>query len=83
MFAVIFCEGKAVDTTKVSKVAQKLTASQRRALLEEAEQWDQLTDEDFAGLFDEGKPVHIRLPRPPPKTLTVAPETIENKFSKG
>ncbi len=53
-------------------MVQKLTAAKRRALREEAEEWDQLSDEDFAGLFDEGKPVHIRLRRPPPKTLTVA-----------
>jgi hypothetical protein len=53
-------------------VAQKLTTAQRRALREEAQEWDELTDEDLTRLFDEGKPVQIRLPRPPPKTLTVA-----------
>jgi len=53
-------------------VAQKLTARQRRALREEARQWDQLGDGELAGLFDAGKPVHVRLRRPPPKTLTVA-----------
>lgn len=47
-------------------MAQKLTASKRRALREEAREWDQLSDESLARLFDEGKPVHVRL-RPPPK----------------
>lgn len=53
-------------------MAQKMTAAKRRALREEALQWDHLGDEDFTRLFDEGEPVHIRLRRPPPKTLTVA-----------
>ena len=53
-------------------MAQKLTTAQRRALREEAHEWDELTDEEFARLFDEGKPVQIRLRRPPRKTLTVA-----------
>ena len=53
-------------------MAQKLTAAKRRALREEAEEWDQLGDADLAQLFDEGEPVQIRLRRLPPKTLTVA-----------
>ncbi len=53
-------------------MAQKLTPAQRRALREEARGWDALGDEEFARLFDEGKPVQVRLRRPPPKTLTVA-----------
>jgi hypothetical protein len=53
-------------------VAKKLTAAQRRRLSKEAEEWDQLSDEDFALLIDEGAPVHIRFQRPPAKTLTVA-----------
>lgn len=53
-------------------MAQKLTATKRRALREEAQEWDELTDEELARLFDEGKPVQVRLRRPPPKTLTVA-----------
>lgn len=60
------------NATEVSTVAQKMTAAKRRALREEAAEWDQLSDEDFARQFDEGKPVRIRLRRPPPKTLTVA-----------
>lgn len=64
-------------------MAQELTAAERQALREEAEEWDQLSDEDFARLFDEGEPVPIRLRRRPPKTPTVAPDTTENKFSKG
>ena len=62
----------AADSTEVSAVAQKLTAGQRRALREEARQWDQLGDEQWAQAFDAEKPVHLRLRRPPPKTLTVA-----------
>jgi len=53
-------------------MAQKLTAAQRRALQREAFGWDELSDEEFARLFDEGQPVRVRIRRPPPKTLTVA-----------
>lgn len=53
-------------------MAPKLTTAQRRVLREEAQGWDELPDEEFARLFDEGKPIQIRLRRPPPKTLTVA-----------
>ena len=53
-------------------MAQKLTTAKRRALREEAEGWDHLSDEDLARQFDEAQPVQIRLRRPPPKTLTVA-----------
>jgi hypothetical protein len=66
-----------------SAMAQKLTAAKRRALRKEAEEWDRLSDEDWARLFDEGKPVHIRLRRPLPKTPAVEPDRIENKFRKG
>ncbi|MGH7965213.1 MAG: hypothetical protein ACRERD_25960 [Candidatus Binatia bacterium] len=53
-------------------MAQKLTAAQRRALKEEAQGWDALRDEEFVRLFDEGRPVQVRLRRPPPKALMVA-----------
>ena len=53
-------------------MAKKLTTAQRQALRKEAHEWDALSDEEFARLFDEGKNVEIRLRRPPPKTLTVA-----------
>ncbi len=53
-------------------MAQKLTAAQRRALQREAVGWDELSDEEFARLFDEGRPVRVRIRRPPPKTLTIA-----------
>ncbi len=53
-------------------MAQKLTAAQRQALKREALGWDELSDEDFARLFNEGQPVKVRVRRPPPKTLTVA-----------
>lgn len=53
-------------------MAQKLTLVQRRALKREALGWDDLSDEDFGRLFDDGQPVKVRIRRPPPKTLTVA-----------
>ena len=53
-------------------MAEKLTATKRRALKKEAQDWDDLSDEEFARLFVEGKPVQTRLRRLPPKTLTVA-----------
>ena len=52
-------------------MVQKLTSAQRRALKREAVAWDELSDEDFACLFDEGQPVRVRVRRPPPKTLTI------------
>lgn len=61
-------------------MARKLTAAQRRALGKEAEEWDRLSDEDWARLFDEGKPVHTRLRRPPPNANSTALDAIENKF---
>jgi hypothetical protein len=45
---------------------------QRRVLKREALEWDEISDEDFAQLFDDGQPVKVRVRRPPPKTLTVA-----------
>lgn len=53
-------------------MAKKLTATQRQALRQEAQEWDELTDTELARLFDEGKSVQLHLRRPPPKTLTVA-----------
>jgi hypothetical protein len=58
--------------TEVSAMARKLTAAQRRALKREAVGWNELSDEDFARLFDAGQPVKVRIRRPPPITLTVA-----------
>ncbi len=52
-------------------MVQKLTSAQRRALKREAVEWDELSDEDFARLFDEGQRVRVRVRRPPPKTLTI------------
>jgi len=60
------------NSTEVSAVAQKLTAAQRRSLKREAIAWDELSDEDFARLFSEGRPVKVRVQRPPPKALTIA-----------
>jgi hypothetical protein len=62
----------AAHSKEISAVAQKLTVAQRRALEQEAVGWDELSDEDFARLFDEGQPVRVRVRRPPPKTLTIA-----------
>lgn len=53
-------------------MAQKLTTAQRQALKREALGWDELSDEDFARLFNEGQPVKVRVRRPPPKALTIA-----------
>lgn len=53
-------------------MAQKLTVAQRRALKVEAVGWDELSDENFTQLFNEGQTVKVRARRPPPKTLTVA-----------
>lgn len=53
-------------------MAQKLTALQRRALKREAVAWDELSDEEFARLFNGGQPVKARIRRSPPRTLTVA-----------
>ena len=53
-------------------MAQKLTALQRRALKREAVAWDELSDEEFARLFNGGQQVKARIRRPPPRTLTVA-----------
>lgn len=53
-------------------MAQKLTLAQQRALKREAVVWDELSDEDFARLFDESQRVKVRVRRPPPKTLTIA-----------
>lgn len=65
--------------------SNRLTTSEpnRRGLREEAEEWDHLSDEDLARLFDEGEPVYIRLRRTLPPTLKVARDAIENKFWKG
>jgi len=52
-------------------MARKLTVRQRQTLRKEAEEWDRLSDEDFAYLFAEGQPVKVRVRRPPPKTLTI------------
>lgn len=65
-------ESNCWKASEVSAVAQKLTAAQRQALKREAVGWDELSDEDFARLFNEGQPVRVRARRPPPKTLTVA-----------
>lgn len=49
-------------------MAQKLTARQKQSLKKEAEDWDRLSDDDFAQLFVDGEPVKTRIRRPPPKT---------------
>lgn len=53
-------------------MARKLTGQQRQRIRTEAEDWDRLSDEDFAHLFTEGQPVKVRLRRPPPQMLAIA-----------
>ncbi len=53
-------------------MAERLTAAQRRALQEEAREWSQLGDEEFARLFEKGRPLRVRLRRPLPQPLTIA-----------
>jgi hypothetical protein len=57
-------------------MARKLTIQQKQALKTEAEEWDRLSDEEFARLFSEKQPVKIRIRRPPPKALTI---TLDEK----
>ena len=52
-------------------MAQKLTASQRRALREEATDWDRLGDDEFARVFEKARPVGVRVRRPLPKVLPI------------
>jgi hypothetical protein len=52
-------------------MARRLTIEQKQTLQKEAEVWDQLSDQDFAQLFDEGQPVKQRIRRPPPKIVTI------------
>ena len=53
-------------------MAERLTASHRRALREEAANWDRLGDDGLTRLFDEGRPLRVRVRRPSPKVLPVA-----------
>lgn len=53
-------------------MAQRLTASHRRVLHEEAVAWDRLGDEDFTRLFETGRPLRVRVRRPLPKILAIA-----------
>lgn len=52
-------------------MAERLTASHRRALREEAADWDRLGDDGLTRLFDKGRPLRIRVRRPLPKVLAV------------
>lgn len=45
-------------------MARKMTTARRQAFRNEAKEWDEVSDEAFAQLFDEGKRVQIRLRRP-------------------
>jgi hypothetical protein len=64
------------NTTEISTMARKLTVQQRQTIRKEAEDWDRLSDEDFARLFAEGQPVKLRLRRPLPKMLAI---TLDEK----
>ena len=46
---------------EVSAVAKKMTPARRQALRDEAEKWNDLSDDAFAQLFDEGKAVDQEL----------------------
>jgi hypothetical protein len=41
-------------------VAERLTVARRRALRDEAREWDQLGDDEFARLFEKVRPVQSR-----------------------
>ena len=53
-------------------MAQKLTASHRRALREEAADWDRLSDDEFTRFFEKARPLGVRLRRPSPKVIPIA-----------
>ncbi len=53
-------------------MAQRLTASHRRALREEGAAWDQLGDEAFTRLFETARPLRVQMRRPLPKILAIA-----------
>ena len=53
-------------------MAERLTASQRRGLREEAADWDRLGDDALTRLFHEGRLLGVRVRRPLPKVLPVA-----------
>ncbi len=53
-------------------MAQKLTASHRRALGAEVADWDRLSDEEFTRLFDNGRPLRVRVRRPLPRVVPIA-----------
>jgi hypothetical protein len=57
-------------------MARKLTVQQKQILKTEADEWDRLSDEEFASLFSAGRPVKVRIRRPPPKALTI---TLDEK----
>lgn len=53
-------------------MAEKLSASHRRALRAEAADWDRLSDEELTALFDNAPPLATRVRRPIPKVVTIA-----------
>ena len=53
-------------------MARRLTLADRRKLREKATEWNRLSDAEVADLFDSGKPVRLRIRRPPPRVLPVA-----------
>ena len=53
-------------------VAQRLTASQRRALHEEATVWERVGDDEFTRLVAKGRPLRVRVRRPLPRVLAIA-----------
>ena len=53
-------------------MAQRLTASQRRALREEAADWDRVGDDELTRLVAKGRPLRVRVRRPLPRVLAIA-----------
>ncbi|MBI2197845.1 MAG: hypothetical protein HYU42_04495 [Candidatus Rokubacteria bacterium] len=53
-------------------MAQKLSASDRRALRAEAADWDRLSDEELTRLFENDPPLGTRVRRPLPKVVPIA-----------
>jgi hypothetical protein len=57
-------------------MAQRLTATHRRALRKEAQDWDRLSDEDLMRLLDTARPVNVRVRRPRPTVLQIALDEV-------
>lgn len=64
-------------------MAQRLTATHRRALRKEAQEWDRLSDEDLMRLLDTARPVNVCVRRPGPTVLQIAlDEVLVNRLKR-